>query len=179
MSDATSVLFGLEDEFSVLDVQRVDVATVMVIIEQTARDGPCPACGVLTGVVKDRPVMRVKDLPASGQQVQLQWRKRRLVCAEPLCPRKTFTQASTAVRPRARVTERLRDQVAHAIAASNRAVSDVAGEYGMSWPTAHKALVAASAKWLPEPAPTTRLGIDETRFRSVRWILDEVVKFSV
>jgi len=174
MSDATSVLFGLEDEFSVLDVQRVDVATVMVIIEQTARDGPCPACGVLTGVVKDRPVMRVKDLPASGQQVQLQWRKRRLVCAEPLCPRKTFTQASTAVRPRARVTERLRDQVAHAIAASNRAVSDVAGEYGMSWPTAHKALVAASAKWLPEPAPTTRLGIDETRFRSVRWILNGI-----
>jgi transposase len=174
MSDATSVLFGLEDEFRVLDVQRVDVATVMVIIEQTAREGPCPACGVLTGVVKDRPVMRVKDLPASGQRVQLQWRKRRLVCAEALCPRKTFTQASTAVRPRARVTERLRNQVAHAIAASNRAVSDVAGEYGMSWPTAHKALVAASAKWLPEPAPTTRLGIDETRFRSVRWILNEI-----
>jgi transposase len=27
MSDATSVLFGLEDEFSVLDAQRVDAAT--------------------------------------------------------------------------------------------------------------------------------------------------------
>jgi transposase len=175
MSDATSVLFGLEDEFSVLDVQRVDVATVMVIIEQTARDGPCPACGVLTGVVKDRPVMRVKDLPASGQQVQLRWRKRRLVCAEPLCPRKTFTPGlDRGADPRARVTERLRDQVAHAIASSNRAVSDVAGEHGMSWPTAHKALVAASAKWLPEPAPTTRLGIDETRFRSVRWILNGI-----
>jgi transposase len=65
-------------------------------------------------------------------------------------------------------------KVAHAIASSNRAVSDVAGEHGMSWPTAHKALVAASAKWLPEPAPTTRLGIDETRFRSVRWILNGI-----
>src|SRR5215216_6048897 len=98
MSDATSVLFGLEDEFAVLDVQRVNAATVGVVIEQTAREGPCPECGV----VKDRPVMRLKDLPASGQQVQLRWRKRRLVCAERLCPRRTFTQASTAVRTRRR-----------------------------------------------------------------------------
>jgi transposase len=120
-------------------------------------------------------VMRLKALPASGQQVQLRWRKRRLVCAEPLCRRKSFTQTSAAVRPRGRVTERLREQVAHAIASSNRAVSDVAGEYGVSWPTAHKALVAAATRWLPEPDPTTRLGIDETRFRSVRWILDGIV----
>jgi transposase len=174
MSDATSVLFGLEDEFTVLDVQRVDVSNVRVLIEQTARDEPCPECGVVTGAVKDRPMMRLKDEPASGQRVELWWRKRRLVCGEPLCPRKTFTQASTAVRPRGRVTERLRTRVATAIAASNRAVCDVAAEYGVSWPTAHKALVAAAARWLPEPTPTRRLGIDETRFRSVRWILDGV-----
>src|SRR5829696_9000871 len=141
--DATSVLFGLEDEFRVLDVQRIDQRTVMVIIEQTAREGPCPACGVITGVVKDRPVICLRDLPASGQRVQLRWRKRRLVCVEALCSRQTFTQASSAVRPRGRVTERLRAQVATAIASSNRAVSDVAGEYGVSWPTAHRALVAA------------------------------------
>jgi transposase len=174
MSDATSVLFGLEDEFSVLDVQRVDATSVTVIIERTARDGPCPVCGVITGTVKDRPVMRLKDLAASGQTVELWWRKRRLVCRENLCPRKTFTQVSTAVRPRARVTERLRHQVAIAIASSNRAVSDVAREYRVSWPTAHKALIAAAARWLPEPAPTSRLGIDETRFRSVRWVLEGV-----
>jgi transposase len=72
------------------------------------------------------------------------------------------------------VTERLRAKVAEAIAAGNRAVSEVAGEYGVSWPTAHRALIAAAARWLPEPTPTRRLGIDETRFRSVRWILDGV-----
>jgi transposase len=79
-----------------------------------------------------------------------------------------------AVRPRGRVTERLRIRVAEAIAAGNRAVSEVAAEYGVSWPTAHKALVVAAARWLPEPTPTTRLGIDETRFRSVRWLLDGI-----
>lgn len=50
----------------------------------------------------------------------------------------------------------------------------VAAEYGVSWPTAHKALVAAAGRWLPEPTPTARLGIDETRFGSVRWLLDGV-----
>ena len=174
MSDATSVLFGLEDEFIVLEVVRVDVTTVKVIIEQKTREGPCPKCGVFTGVVKDRPRVRLKDLPASGQRVELWWRKRRLVCGEVLCLAKTFTQTSAAVRPRARVTERLRAQVATAIAAGNRAVSEVAGEYGVSWPTAHKALIAAAVKWLPIPAPTTTLGIDETRFGSVRWILDGI-----
>ena len=89
---------------------------------------------------------RVKDLPASGQQVLLWWRKRRLGCSELLCPRKRFTQASTAVRPRGRVTERLREQLATAIAGSNRAVSEAAAEYGVSWPTAHRALVAAAVR---------------------------------
>jgi transposase len=179
MSDATSVdptavLFGLEDEFGVLAVERVNAATIKVTIEQRSREGPCPDCGVVAGAVKDRPVMRLKDLPACGQSVELWWRKRRLICAEPLCPRRSFTQASTAVRARGRLTERLREQLAAAIASSNRAVSDVAAEYGVSWPTAHKALIAAAARWLPEPAPTSRLGIDETRFRSVRWILDGI-----
>ncbi len=119
--------------------------------------------------------MRLKDLPASGQTVDLWWRKRRLICAEACCPRRSFTQVSApAGRPRARVTDRLRERVAHAIASGNRAVSEVAGEYGVSWPTAHKALVFAATKWLPEPTPTSRLGIDETRFRSVRWILEGV-----
>jgi transposase len=174
LSDPTAMLFGLEAEFDVLSVARAGPSMVTVVIEQAAREGPCPDCGVLTSAVKERPLVRVKDLPASGQTVELWWRKRRLVCREPLCGRKTFTQTAAAVRPRGRVTERLRAKVATAIAGSNRAVSDVAAEYGVSWPTAHQALVAAAARWLPEPEPTAVLGIDETRFRSVRWILDGI-----
>ena len=174
LSDPAAVLFGLEAEFNVLSVDRTSRSAVKLIIEQISREGPCPACGVLSSAVKDRPLCRVKDLPACGQQVELWWRKRRLLCRESLCPRRSFTQTCAAVRPRARVMERLRDKLASAIAGSNRPVTDVAAEYGVSWPTAHKALVAAAAKWLPEPTPTTRLGIDETRFRSVRWILDGI-----
>ena len=172
MAKATAVLFGIEDEFDVVSVDRLEPGQVKIIIESVSREGPCPACGVISGRVKDRPLRRIADLPASGQRTQLWWRKCRLVCVEALCPRRTFTQTSEAIRPRARVTQRLRWQLATAIAAGNRAVSEVAREYGVSWPTAHKALAAAAVGWLPEPTPTTRLGIDETRFRSVRWLLD-------
>jgi transposase len=174
MSKATAVLLGIEDEFDVLSVGRLAPGQVKIVIESVSREGACPACGVVSGRVKDRPLRRIADLPASGQQAQLWWRKRRLVCVEALCPRRTFTQTSEAIRPRARVTQRLRQQLATAIAAGNRAVSEVAREYGVSWPTAHRALVAAADRWLPEPTPRTRLGIDETRFRSVRWWLDGV-----
>jgi transposase len=89
-------------------------------------------CGGAELALKDRPLMRVKDLPACGQTVELWWRKRRLRCREWLCPRRSFTQTATAVRPRGRVTERLRDKMATAIARSNRSVADVAAEHGVS-----------------------------------------------
>jgi transposase len=139
-------LFGLEGEFCVLFVQRLGPTAVKMIIEQIAREGPCPVCGVLSSVVKDRPLMRIKDPPACGQIVELWWCKRRLRCRERLCLRRSFTQTAAAVRPRGRVTERLRDKIATAIAGSNRSVADVAAEHGMSWQTAHKALVAAAAR---------------------------------
>ena len=95
------------------------------------------------------------------------------MCGEPRCATTAFSQTCRAVRPRGRVTERLRARVADAIAGGNRAASEVAAEYGVSWRTAHKALVAKAAGWLGAPAPTTRLGIDETRFRGssyLRWV---------
>lgn len=173
MSEATSVLFGLEDEFSVVQVDRVGDRQVRVVVETVSREGPCPGCGVVTSRVKDRPLVRIKDLPASGQRVELWWRKQRLGCHEALCVVGSFTQVSAAIAPRARVTRRLRETVATAIPSGNRAVSEVAAEYGVSWPTAHRALVAAAARWLPEPEPTGVLGIDETRARSVRWVLHD------
>jgi hypothetical protein len=85
------VLSGLEHEFSVVEVRCVDAAAVKVIIEPAAREGPCPECGVVSRTVKDRPVMRLKDLPTFGQTVER--RKRRLICDEALCPRKMFPRS--------------------------------------------------------------------------------------
>jgi transposase len=58
-------------------------------------------------------------------------------------------------------------KVAAAVVTTNRAMSEVAAEHGISWWTVHRILVAAP---LPkQPAPTGVLGIDETRTRRVRW----------
>ena len=171
MIDSTSVLFGLEDEFVVTGLERLSKDDVRVVIEHRDREAPCPACGVLTSRVKERPLVRVKDLHACGQVIELWWRKRRLACPEALCATRSFTQQSEAIPARARLTSRLRTALATEIASGNRAVEEVARTHGVSWPTAHRALVAAAARWLPEPEPTKVLGIDETRARSVRWVL--------
>ena len=46
MSKATSVLFGIEDEFDVVSVERLDPDQVKIIIEMRSAEAPCPACGV-------------------------------------------------------------------------------------------------------------------------------------
>jgi transposase len=104
--------------------------------------------------------------------VSLCRRKRRYACLESACPRRSFVESTLAIAPRSRLTGRLRAKLADAIARSNRAVSDVGGEYDVAWHTAHRALIAAAARWLPEPAPTRVLGVDETRARTVRWLLE-------
>jgi hypothetical protein len=171
--DSTSLLFGL-DEFFVESVVPSGVGDgVDVVIAMVATEAACPECAVFSARVKERRVCRIKDVPGFGAAVGLSWRKRRLVCAEELCPRGTFTQTSVAVPARARLTGRLRTKVACSIASSNRSVSDVCREYLVSWGTAHKVFVVAAVGWCPEPEPTGVLGLDETRARSVRWVCQE------
>ena len=59
--------------------------------------------------MKERPLRRLKDLPASGQRVELWWRKRWLECREAQCRQHSFTQVCGAVRAHCRVTEVGRD----------------------------------------------------------------------
>src|SRR4051794_3560449 len=103
MPEATSVLLGIEDEFDVEGVVRLGNGQVKIFIEMRSGEAPCPACGVISAWVKDRPLRRIKDLPASDQSVESWWRKRRLACLEALCPRRSFTQPSRAIRCRARL----------------------------------------------------------------------------
>ena len=173
MDDTTSLLFGL-DGFRVVDVVRAADRVVQVVVETLAHQGFCPDCGTASARVKDRPVVRIRDLPVADAQVALWWRKRRLLCLEPTCARRSFTQVTAEIPARSRLTARLRQHLAEAVARSNRAVSEVAAEYGVSWRTEHRAFIVACVDWLPPPSPTRVLGIDETRARTVRWILQDV-----
>lgn len=161
--EVTRVLFGL-DEFRVLDAEMID-GEVHVAIETIRGEAACPACGVFSGRVKQRPMVRVQDGVSFGRRVVLWWSKRRLRCVEAACERRTFTETSDAIRPRARLSVRLGDAIAAAV--KQRSVADVAGEYGVSWRTAWRATKARIAAALAgRPAgPPARVGLDETTFR--------------
>jgi transposase len=175
MSDRTTLLFALPD-FRVLDVIRDPDGGRRVVVESVADEGGCPACGVISRLIKDRPTSRVKDLPHGPVPLVVWVRKRRFACAEVLCERRSFTETSAQLPARARVTTRLKVKVCAAVTTTNRAVSEVAKDYGIAWWTVHRILVKAAADVLGQASPTSMIGIDETRARSVRWIQEGVEK---
>jgi transposase len=118
-------------------------------------------------------VQRVRDVPHAGR-MEVVVRKARLVCAEPLCQRRTFAPATGQLPSRSRCTTRLKTAVLGAVIDSGRAVAEVAAEHGVAWWTV-QATVNAAAVLLPDvdDLHVRRLGIDEHRYRRVRWLRDE------
>jgi transposase len=172
MIDRTTLLFALPG-FRVLNVTPEPDGGRLVRVESSAKEGGCPSCGVMSSRIKDRPLCRLKDLPHGSVPLRVVVSKRRFLCTEKLCARKSFTEVSDQVPARSRLTKRLRTKVSTAVTTTNRAMSEVAGEYGVTWWTVHRILVATAVQVLGQAAPTTMIGIDETRARSVRWFLKE------
>ena len=168
MDDRTTLLFALSD-YRVLDVVLEPDGGRRVLVESVADEGGCPACGVMSGLIKDRPTSQVKDLPHGLVPLRLEVRKRRFTCAQRLCPRRSFTETTVQLPARARITTRLKVGVTAAVTTTNRAVSEVASNHGIAWGTVHRILVRAAADVLGQAESTTMIGIDETRARSVRW----------
>ncbi len=176
MGDATTLLFGL-DGFRVVSVaQREEDGEGgrEVVVEGVEDEQACPDCGVLSGSVHARRVRRVKDLPHGRWPLRLWWDQRRWACRQRACRRRTFAETSSEIGPGQRLTRRLREQLEHAVSASTRSGADVAREYGVSWWSVNRALIVRAASMTPRaPAGVRLLGVDETRARSVRWLLAE------
>ena len=132
----------------------------------------CPSCGVISARVHAWIVQRVRDIPHAGQ-LEVVVRKPRLVCAESACPRGTFTPATEQLPVRASCTTRLRTALLSAVIDSGRAVAEVAAGHGVAWWTV-QSTVNAAAVLLPnvDELHVRRLGIDEHRYRRVRWFRD-------
>jgi hypothetical protein len=178
---AATVLFNLPG-YCVIDVVRDDgkgrEGDRIVTVVSTATEGACPRCGVLTSRVHQRTTQRLRDVSVDGV-VTVLWVKRRWRCAEDRCPRMSFAEHTDQVPPRARMTTRLKHAVVDAVAGEVRSVDRVASQFGVSWPTVMRLLSASLAssrlvtagRW-DRPRLVRRLGIDEHRFRSVRWFRD-------
>ena len=165
--DAASTIFDLPN-YRVIDATDLPDGGRRVVITSTVTPG-CPVCGVLATKVHSRRSQRVRDVPVAGATVVM-WAKRRWFCLEPGCDRGTFWEATVQIPRYARSTTRLRDQVVSAVITSGRAASEVAPAHGVSWWRVQAALAAAAVVLTDvEATRVRRLGIDEHRYRSVRW----------
>jgi transposase len=129
----------------------------------------CPSCGVVSRSVKQYVTTAPRDLPYGDTGISVVWHKRRWRCVEPSCLRLSFTESIEEVPAGRRTTGRLRRAMAAAVGDACRSVAEVAGHYGVSWPTVHAAVVVAAQEMLRELEPAQVLGIDETRRGRPRW----------
>ncbi|HST54725.1 MAG TPA: ISL3 family transposase, partial [Solirubrobacteraceae bacterium] len=162
--DYVSRLIGLEG-FEVTDVLEVG-AQLELRVELTACVGCCPVCACVSSEVKERPVVRVRDLPVAGRVTYLCWRKRRFCCR--VC-RGTFTESHPAIAARQRVTvrfrgwllERVRGGGAHAEVAREEQTTRY--QVSRAFRESHGQLAARHAARCPR-----RLSFDEAHHRRGR-----------
>ena len=172
--DAASLIFNLPG-YRVIDALDLPTGGRRVVVQALEQDEGCPGCGTLSTRVHAWTRQRVKDINVGGGDVaEVVVRKPRWRCAEPACARTTFTQVTDQLPTRARCSSRLRAAVLEAVVGSGRAVSEVAGAFGVAWWTV-QVVVTSAVGTLPEVdrIRVRLLGVDEHRFRTVRFFRDD------
>jgi transposase len=137
-------------------------------IETTADLVPCPQCGAVAELHDRRPVW-VRDLPSGGRPVTWVWGKRVWRCAHRRCPQRTWTEVSTAIAPRASLTERARVEICRRVGEDGASVAAVAREFGIGWRTAMGAVREHGRPRVEDPTRLSgvrALGLDETAFQA-------------
>ncbi|MFD1846663.1 ISL3 family transposase [Arthrobacter flavus] len=173
-TDAATTVFNLPG-YRVTSAEVLACGQRRIRVESVLEAG-CRGCGVISARRHSRRLQRVRDIRVAGP-VEVIWSKRRFFCDEPECGRKTFAESTPQVPAYSRSTARLRQALTEAVIGSGRAASETATAFGVSWWLVQRALDAAVLK-LPDVdslAPV-RLGIDEHRFRSVRFFQDPATK---
>lgn len=160
--DVTRVLVGLDD-YEVVEAQEIE-GELVVTVRVPRPEAACPGCGVFSARVKEHRRQRVRDGLSFDRPTTLVWLKRRFRCDTPGCVG-SFTESSTQVPPRSRLTERLRDSIARA--ARDRSTAAVAATFRVAWWTAWRVVATAARRLLAaRPSrPPRHLGVDETTFR--------------
>jgi transposase len=164
-SEIVQALVGLKD-VRVLYYERRG-RQVELVIEQVVTDPRCPGCGG-PARVKERPLVRYIDLPVYGTAMRLGWRKHRLRCPDPGCPRRSWVLGDHRIAAKQCLLTTRAAKWATVQVGTGRTVSEVAGELDCDWHTVNdavttygQALLQADRKRLNR---TVAIGLDETSF---------------
>lgn len=176
--DAASVIVNLPG-YDVVEAVDLREGGRRIVVQAVERDQGCPGCGVVSTRVHAWTRQVVKDIglggdgTVAGGRVEVVVRKPRMRCTEPTCARMTFVQVTDQLPFRARCLTRLRTAILEAVVGSGRAVEEVARSFGVAWHTV-QAVITAAVMTLPEVdhIRVRLLGIDEHRFRTVRFFRD-------
>ncbi len=167
---AATTLPGL-DGFAVTAVTQAEdgwtVAGVITAPGQQDDARCCPDCGTPAAAVKEMVITTPRDIYIGDRQILLRWRKKRWICGNQKCVRKTFTESLPAVPSRARLTSRLRTRLGEAIGDDLMPAATAACRYGVSDRTAARAFTAYATAQLADldeqHDPGEAAGIDEFR----------------
>ncbi len=164
-SEIVLALVGLKD-VRVLYYERRG-PQVELVIEQVVTDPRCPGCGGPSRV-KERPLVHYVDLPVYGTPMRLGWRKHRMRCPDPGCPRRSWVLGDHRIAAKQCLLTTRAAKWATVQVGTGRTVSEVAGELDCDWHTINdavttygQALLAADRKRLNR---TVAIGLDETSF---------------
>jgi transposase len=132
----------------------------------------CPHCARASVEVKERPRVRVRDLPIAGRQTHLCWRKRRFRCRPCGC---SFSEQHPELPARQRVTRRFRRRLFE-LARSGGAHAEIARSEQTTRYQLARAFALASAGELAERTRplARRLSLDEAHHRRGRELVTVV-----
>ena len=164
-NEIIAALVGLKDVRVLAYVRRGP--DVELMIEQVIGIVSCPACGQ-RAQVKERPVVHYVDLPVYGTPMRLSWKKHRLRCVDPTCPKRSWVLEDHRIAAKGCLLTTRAAKWATVQVGAGRTVSEVAAELSCDWHTVNdavitygEALLAADRKRLNR---TTAIGLDETSF---------------
>jgi transposase len=164
-SEIVQALVGLKDVRVLHYVRRG--RQVDLVIEQVVSDPRCPACRG-PARVKERPLVRYVDLPVYGTAMRLGWRKHRMRCPDPGCPRRSWVLGDHRIAAKSCLLTTRAAKWATVQVGAGRTVSEVAAELACDWHTVNdavttygEALLAADRRRLNR---TSAIGLDETSF---------------
>ncbi len=118
-------------------------------------------------------VARVKDLPHGRRPLRLWWNQRRWACRQRACRRRTFAEISGQIGPGQRLTGGCASRSSTRCPPRPGRGGRRSGVWGVVVVGQRRADRAAALMTPQAPAGVRLLGVDETRARSVRWLLAE------